>query len=65
MAGPPPYRGFLIDADNTIFDYDQAERETIAAALRAAGGNVAAAARALGVDRANLHRRLQRLGLKA
>ncbi len=40
------------------------ERETIAAALRAAGGNVAAAARALGVDRANLHRRLQRLGLK-
>jgi DNA-binding NtrC family response regulator len=40
------------------------ERETIAAALGAAGGNVAAAARALGVDRANLHRRLQRLGLR-
>jgi len=40
------------------------EREAIGAALGAAGGNVAAAARALGVDRANLHRRLQRLGLK-
>ena len=40
------------------------ERETIAAALRVAGGNLAAAARALGVDRANLHRRVQRLGLK-
>ncbi|MCB1162081.1 MAG: sigma-54 dependent transcriptional regulator [Candidatus Krumholzibacteriia bacterium] len=40
------------------------ERAQIRAALDAAGGNVAAAARALGVDRGNLHRRLQRLGLK-
>ena len=37
MAGSPPFRGFLIDADNTIFDYDQAERETLAAALAEAG----------------------------
>ena len=37
MAGPPPYRGFLIDADNTIFDYDRAEREALAAALAEAG----------------------------
>ena len=29
MAGSPPFRGFLIDADNTIFDYDRAEREAL------------------------------------
>ncbi len=37
MAGLPPYRGFLIDADNTIFDYDRAEREALAATLAEAG----------------------------
>ena len=45
-------------------DPEDFERAQIRAALDAAGGNVAAAARALGVDRGNLHRRLQRLGLK-
>jgi 2-haloacid dehalogenase len=37
MAGTPPYRGFLIDADNTIFDYDRAEREALAGTLAEAG----------------------------
>lgn len=37
MAGSPPYRGFLIDADNTIFDYDRAEREALAGTLAEAG----------------------------
>jgi YjjG family noncanonical pyrimidine nucleotidase len=37
MAGTPPFRGFLIDADNTIFDYDRAEREALAAVLAEAG----------------------------
>jgi 2-haloacid dehalogenase len=37
MAGSPPFRGFLIDADNTIFDYDRAEREALAATLAEAG----------------------------
>jgi DNA-binding NtrC family response regulator len=40
------------------------ERGMIAAALERNRGNVAAAARELGVDRANLHRRLRRLGLR-
>ncbi len=37
MAGSPPFRGFLLDADNTIFDYDRAEREALSAALAEAG----------------------------
>jgi len=37
MAGTPPFRGFLIDADNTIFDYDRAEREALFGTLAEAG----------------------------
>jgi 2-haloacid dehalogenase len=37
MAGLPPFRGFLIDADNTIFDYNRAEHEALAATLTEAG----------------------------
>ncbi len=40
------------------------ERETIRAAVAAHGGNWAAAARALGLHRSNLHHRARRLGLK-
>ncbi len=40
------------------------EKQHIAVALDRAGGNIAAAARELGLDRANLHRRLRKLGLK-
>ena len=40
------------------------ERELIRQALREAGGNIAAAARELKVDRANLSRRIKDLGLK-
>jgi two-component system nitrogen regulation response regulator NtrX len=43
---------------------DQYERELIAAALSAAKGNVADAARRLSTDRANLYRRMRRLGLE-
>ena len=39
------------------------ERRTIEKALAASGGNIAQAARALGLDRANLHRKLRRFGL--
>jgi YjjG family noncanonical pyrimidine nucleotidase len=28
------YRGFLLDADNTLFDYDRAEREALTEAIR-------------------------------
>ncbi|MEZ6015870.1 MAG: nitric oxide reductase transcriptional regulator NorR [Planctomycetota bacterium] len=40
------------------------EREVLAVAIERARGNWAAAARALGVDRSNLHRAAKRLGLK-
>ena len=40
------------------------ERDQIEESLRRASGNVAAAARRLGVDRANLHRKMRRLGLE-
>src|SRR5438093_9925131 len=42
---------------------DQYERELIAKALSAARGNVAEAARRLQTDRANLYRRMRRLGI--
>jgi two-component system, NtrC family, nitrogen regulation response regulator NtrX len=41
----------------------QAERELIRQALEEAGGNVSAAARALGVERTRLHKRIRALGL--
>ncbi len=40
------------------------ERERIQQALQASGGNIAEAARRLGLDRGNLHRKLQRLGIR-
>jgi two-component system, NtrC family, nitrogen regulation response regulator NtrX len=43
---------------------DDHERELLRGALRAAAGSVAVAARALRTDRANLYRRLRRLGLE-
>jgi transcriptional regulator with GAF, ATPase, and Fis domain len=42
---------------------DAYERELIRDALREAAGNVAEAARRLRTDRANLYRRMRRLGL--
>jgi two-component system, NtrC family, nitrogen regulation response regulator NtrX len=41
----------------------QAERQTIRRALEQAGWNVAAAARALGVERTRLHKRMKALGI--
>src|SRR2546422_11724706 len=43
---------------------DQFERTLIARALSATQGNVAEAARRLSTDRANLYRRMRRLGLE-
>ena len=52
LGRPDPLRGF-----------DRAERAAVARALARAGGNVSAAARALGIGRATLYRRMARLGL--
>jgi two-component system nitrogen regulation response regulator NtrX len=41
----------------------QAERDLIRQALEEAGGNVSAAARALGIERTRLHKRIRALGL--
>jgi two-component system nitrogen regulation response regulator NtrX len=43
---------------------DDYERELIAGALHASGGNVAEAGRRLQTDRANLYRRMRRLGIR-
>ncbi len=45
-------------------ELDRFERVLIARALSAAGGNVAEAARRLATDRANLYRRMRRLGIE-
>lgn len=45
-------------------DLDEAERSAVRRALSQAGGNVSAAASLLGLSRATLNRKLQRLGLK-
>ncbi len=46
-------------------ELDRHEKTLITRALSAAGGNVAEAARALQTDRANLYRRMKRLGIEA
>ncbi len=44
-------------------DLDRAERGALARALSANGGNVSAAAKALGISRATFHRKMNRLGM--
>ncbi|MEK7668748.1 MAG: helix-turn-helix domain-containing protein, partial [Gemmatimonadota bacterium] len=46
-----------------VDELDRYERTLITRALSAAGGNVAEAARRLATDRANLYRRMKRLGI--
>ena len=43
--------------------FERAERAAVKRALARSGGNVSAAARALGIGRATLYRRMNRLGL--
>jgi two-component system nitrogen regulation response regulator NtrX len=43
---------------------DSAERDHLLRALDEAGWNVSAAARALGLERTNLHKRIRALGLR-
>jgi two-component system nitrogen regulation response regulator NtrX len=58
-------RGGESDLDTPLADaLDRYERQLIASALSHARGNVADAARRLSTDRANLYRRMRRLGLE-
>lgn len=53
----------LLGREDNLRGFDRAERAAVARALARAEGNVSAAARALGVGRATLYRRMSRLGL--
>jgi two-component system nitrogen regulation response regulator NtrX len=64
LRGGPPPPAAVAAAGRPLNDaLDDFERAVIGAALTQAGGNVAEAARALRTDRANLYRRMRRLGL--
>jgi len=64
-GGGPPAAGADSATDVALSEaLDQYERALIARALSAARGNVADAARRLSTDRANLYRRMRRLGLE-
>jgi two-component system, NtrC family, nitrogen regulation response regulator NtrX len=57
--------GYLDHDDRSLRErLDDYETELLSGALRAAEGNVAEAARRLRTDRANLYRRMQRLGMR-
>ncbi|WP_041528067.1 GAF domain-containing protein [Paracoccus aminophilus] len=53
----------LLGREDEATGFEQAERSTVLGALARANGNVSAAARALGVGRATLYRRMSRLGI--
>jgi DNA-binding NtrC family response regulator len=69
LAGGAPVAGeatpaYLDDDDRPLADrLDAYERDLLNGALEAASGSVAEAARKLRTDRANLYRRMRRLGI--
>ncbi|MBR0756870.1 sigma-54-dependent Fis family transcriptional regulator [Bradyrhizobium jicamae] len=62
---PVPAADLLCGSEPRTEHLGDAERATVQRALARAQGNVSAAAKALGVSRATLHRKLNRFGLKA
>jgi two-component system nitrogen regulation response regulator NtrX len=66
-GGTPPNRSAQLSgqAERSLTDaLDEYERELLCAALAQAQGNMAEAARILQTDRANLYRRMRRLGVE-
>ncbi|MFV0382821.1 GAF domain-containing protein [Paracoccus sp. (in: a-proteobacteria)] len=59
----PRPAGDLLHRDDGMRGFDKGERTAIMRALARSDGNVSAAARALGIGRATLYRRMARLGL--
>jgi transcriptional regulator of acetoin/glycerol metabolism len=53
----------LLGREDELTGFDKAERAAVVRALARAEGNVSAAARALGIGRATMYRRMSRLGL--
>ncbi|MGF7007557.1 GAF domain-containing protein [Aminobacter sp. BE322] len=64
MARPMPTADLLGTHAAASKDLAGAERSVVQRALARSGGNVSAAAEALGISRATLHRKLARLGLQ-
>jgi transcriptional regulator of acetoin/glycerol metabolism len=63
LKKPLPAADLLGGASSPARDLDQAERAAVQRALARSDGNVSAAAEALGISRATLHRKLRRLDL--
>lgn len=62
-AAPRPAAEILGDAQRRGTGLESAERRELKRAIAVAGGNMTAAAKTLGVSRATLYRRAQRLGI--
>ncbi len=54
----------VFDNETELAGFDRAEKTAIVKALTRAGGNASAAAKALGIGRATLYRRMTKLGVK-
>jgi len=63
LKKPLPAADLLGGTSSPARDLDQAERAAVQRALARSNGNVSAAAEALGISRATLHRKLRRLEL--
>ncbi|MBK8198731.1 MAG: sigma-54-dependent Fis family transcriptional regulator [Acidobacteria bacterium] len=63
FLNPRPAGDIFGDADQRGIGLDSAERRELKRAIARAEGNMAAAARALGISRATLYRRMERLGV--
>jgi transcriptional regulator of acetoin/glycerol metabolism len=59
----PVPAGDILGREGAARGFERAERAAVMRALARAGGNVSEAARALGVGRATLYRRMARLGM--